>query len=383
MYDPVNVSEDIMLEFAHETGISSNLKPRRYLWTDAFAVCNFIELYRRRRNEAFLNLALKLVDQVHFVLGRHRADDHRRGWISGLSDDEGFKHPTIGGLRIGKPLSERRPDEPFNETLEWERDGQYYHYLVKWMHALNRTSLITRDLKYKVWAIELAKTAHKAFVYTAPGGRRRIYWKMSIDLSRPLVTSMGLHDPLDGLTTYLELWSDAPRHIGLSLEREIGELDEICKGMDWTTDDPLGAGGLLWNAYTLTKLITGGYYNSLNLLADILDASLLSVELCLATGFSRMPASLRLAFRELGLSIGLKAAERMFDLARKSKALSCKGNIIYNVQSLTHYKWIADEVEKFWLKPSNRASSSWKEHKDINMVMLATSLIPDEFIGAN
>jgi hypothetical protein len=125
MYDPVNVSEDIMLEFAHETGISSNLKPKRYLWTDAFAVCNFIELYRRRRNEAFLNLALKLVDQVHFVLGRHREDNHRRGWISGLSDDEGFKHPTIGGLRIGKPLPERRPEEPFNETLEWDQPDNW------------------------------------------------------------------------------------------------------------------------------------------------------------------------------------------------------------------------------------------------------------------
>jgi len=383
MYDPVNFSEDIMLEFAHETGISSNLKPKRYLWTDAFAVCNFIELYRRRRNETFLNLALKLVDQVHFVLGRHREDDHRRGWISGLSYDEGFKHPTIGGLRIGKPLPERRAVEPFNEALEWERDGQYYHYLVKWMHTLNRISLITGDLKYKVWAIELAKTAHKAFVYTAPDGRRRMYWKMSIDLSRPLITSMGLHDPLDGLITYLELWSDAPRDMGLSLEREIGELDEICKDMDWTTDDPLGAGGLLWSAYTLTKLIAEGYYNNLNLLADILDASLLSVELCLATGFLRLLASSRLAFRELGLSIGLKAAERMLNLARKSKALSYKDDIINNAQSLTHYKWITDEIEKFWLNPLNRASSSWMEHKDINMVMLATSLIPDEFIGAN
>jgi len=45
MKDPVGISEEIMLEFAYETGISSNLKPRRYLWTDAFAVCNFLELY--------------------------------------------------------------------------------------------------------------------------------------------------------------------------------------------------------------------------------------------------------------------------------------------------------------------------------------------------
>ncbi len=183
----------------------------------------FIELYRRRRDETFLNLALELVDQVHFVLGRHREDDHRRSWISGLSDEE-FKHPTIG-LRIGKPLPERRPDEPFNEALGWERDDQYYHYPVKWMHALNRTSLITGDLKYKVWAIELAKT-----------------------LSRPLVTSRGLHDPLDGLVTYLKLWSDAPRNVGLSLEREIGELDEY-------------AG--IWTGRPTTRLEPADYYGTL------------------------------------------------------------------------------------------------------------------------
>ncbi len=39
-----------------------------------------------------------------------------------------------------------------------------------------------------------------AFVYTAPGvGTKRMYWKMSIDLSRPQVASMGHHDALDGL----------------------------------------------------------------------------------------------------------------------------------------------------------------------------------------
>jgi len=383
MYDPVRISEDIMLEFAHETGLSSDLKPRRYLWTDAFAVCSFIELYRRRYNEKFLNLALKLVDQVHFVLGRHREDDSRRGWISGLSEEDGFRHPTIGGLRIGKPLPERKLNEPFDEALEWERDGQYYHYLTKWMHALNRVSKAAGDLKYKVWAIELAKTAHKAFTYTTPDGRKRMYWKMSIDLSRPLVSSMGLHDPLDGLVTFLELWADAPRDIGLSLMQEIKELSEMCIDMDWATEDPLGAGELLWNAYTLARLISEGYYNNVNLLVEILNDSLLSLELCLATGFLRLPASLRLAFRELGLSIGLKAAERMLDLARKTDILACKEDVIFSIKSLTNYRWIADSIERFWLNPSNRTSFSWRKYKDINMVMLATSLTPDEFIGVH
>ena len=75
---------------------------------------------------------------MHHVLGRHRDDDPRRGWISGLSEEEGERHPTRGGLRIGKPLNEREPDEPADSQLEWEQDGQYFHYLTKWMHALYR-----------------------------------------------------------------------------------------------------------------------------------------------------------------------------------------------------------------------------------------------------
>ena len=57
---------------------------RRYLWTDAFAVCNFLGLARATGDERYTELALRLVDQVHHVLGRHRADDARTGWISGL-----------------------------------------------------------------------------------------------------------------------------------------------------------------------------------------------------------------------------------------------------------------------------------------------------------
>lgn len=57
----------------------------------------------------YTELARQLVDRVHGTLGRHRDDDPRRGWISGLSEADGAAHPTRGGLRIGKPLAERPP----------------------------------------------------------------------------------------------------------------------------------------------------------------------------------------------------------------------------------------------------------------------------------
>ena len=72
----ISIAKRIMTEFADSTGISNvEESPRRYLWTDAFAVCNFQELYRQTGNESWRQLALRLVDQVHAVLGRHREDD--------------------------------------------------------------------------------------------------------------------------------------------------------------------------------------------------------------------------------------------------------------------------------------------------------------------
>ena len=55
--------QSIMLEFAAATGLSElSHEPRRYLWTDAFAVCNYLQLYRQTGEQRFLQFALKLVD---------------------------------------------------------------------------------------------------------------------------------------------------------------------------------------------------------------------------------------------------------------------------------------------------------------------------------
>ena len=55
------VVREIMMEFAHLTGLlSSREKPRRYLWTDAFAVCNFLTLYQQTSDERYKYLALRL-----------------------------------------------------------------------------------------------------------------------------------------------------------------------------------------------------------------------------------------------------------------------------------------------------------------------------------
>lgn len=374
--------QEIMAEFDAMTGISSGNDPQRYLWTDAFAVCNLIELYRQTDNPEYKRLALRLIDQVHNILGRHREDDVRKGWISGLNEQEGSLHPTRGGLRIGKKLSERRPADPVDERLEWDRDGQYYHYLTKWMHALNRASRVTGVSTYTDWAIELAKTAHAGFTYVPPaGGQKRIYWKMSIDLSYPLVRSMGHHDPLDGFVTYTSLQATADtfkKKAQPDLREEIAELAALCEGKDWATDDPLGIGELLCAAYKVAQLVMDGSIRQTNLLAALLDSSIRGLKSCLV---ENLPADYRLAFRELGLSIGLHAVERLRQRIEQNPALFSENRLLYSqIETLMPYMPMNGIIEKFWLEDANRKSVTWKEHRAINMVMLATSLAPDGYL---
>jgi len=360
--------------------------PRRYLWTDAFAVCNFLELYRQTGDEQYKQLALRLVYQVHHVLGRHRDDDPRTGWLSGLDEQEGALHPTWGGLRIGKEMNERGRDEPYDEQGEWDRDGQYYHYLTKWMHALNAVSRVSGDPTCNRWAIELAKRAHARFTYAAsPGREKRMYWKMSIDLSRPLVASMGHHDPLDGLITCLQLQATAKasgKSKELDLSPEIRDMAHMCEGKRWETDDPLGVGELLSIAYKLAHLILIEGLERADLLDDLLVASLVSLQSRASRDFLKYPAQYRLAFRELGLAIGLHALEKLMGLIQQApRDLSIKDRLLSRAEPLMQYIPLRESVEAYWLDPLNRQAETWMAHRDINMVMLATSLAPEGYLS--
>ncbi|HHP7233590.1 MAG TPA: hypothetical protein ACFCUC_03085 [Desulfobacterales bacterium] len=377
----------LMLEFADRTGLRQpHNAPRRYLWTDAFAVCNFLALHRRTEKNTFLELALRLVEQVHRVLGRHRADDRRTRWISGLDEEQGRRHPTSGGLRIGKKLNERGPGEPFDERLEWDRDGQYYHYLTKWMHALDCLSRVTGDTRYHRWSIELGTAAHRAFTHpSGTVGPKRMYWKMSIDLSRPLVASMGHHDPLDGLVTAFQLRSTAARFPDDSdpgaLEPVVGNLADMCWGRSWDTDDPLGIGGLLADACKLGQMVATEHLPETALLEELLASSARGLDSYANSRSLQLPSEYRLAFRELGLGIGLTAAE-MLQARVEEQPSAFEGNkrIDLHLKAIIHHLHLRENIETFWLEAKNQAAETWTGHIDINTVMLATSLVPEGYL---
>jgi hypothetical protein len=381
------VCQEIMDNFADETGVAKNDKGSRYLWTDAFAVFNYLELFRQTSRYDYLDYTLRLIDQVHNVLGKHRSDDLREGWISGLNEAEGKRHPTIGGLRIGKEMAERKVNQTMDPALEWDRDGQYFHYLSKWMLALDCASRIASNSNYHKWAMELGKTAHAKFMYVNPkDGSKQMYWKMSIDLTYPLVESMGQHDPLEGLITYLQLQTRLPdsRKISneLSLNSEIEEFFEMCEGLSWVTTDTLGIGGMLVNSCVLMHLMQEKYYGKYeSLLLQILEEIEFGLNSIIHADIFKLPASYRLAFRELGLSIGLHALELMENLvSRKMEYAGNQAKINHRVDRLLVYKLLANQIEEYWLQPENQKMKSWIDHYNINTVMLATSLAPRTFI---
>ena len=369
-----------MLDFCRLTGLDGQAsQSRRYLWTDAFAVCCYLELFCRTGNEVYRDLGLRLTDQVHHTLGRHRPDDPRQGWISGLDDEEGERHPTTGGLRIGKGLKERGPAEPIDDRLEWDRDGQYYHYLTKWMHALRCVFRVTGDPVYWRWAMELAMSAHRSFTY----GKERMYWKMSIDLSRPLVASMGQHDPLDGYVTYCELeaaGNDFHNAPSLDLKEEISEMAGICQEISLPTSDPLGIGGLLFDGSRIAQLMMVGFAKDRPLLERVLGSALIGLDAYASMRDLDRPAGHRLAFRELGLSIGLSAVEEMVRCREEQPNYFKQGNLNNYLDSLFEFLPLRETIEEFWQEERNQQASTWRDHQEINMVTLACSLAPGQFL---
>jgi hypothetical protein len=209
---------------------------------------------------------------------------------------------------------------------------------------------------------------------------------MSIDLSYPLVPSMGQHDPLDGLITYRELQAKIPQETGATgwpdLRQEVADMAAIGEGKSWATDDPLGLGGLLADAYRVAQMLVGGVFDGTDLLDRLLTSALVSLPSYVRKDELKLPALYRLAFRELGLSLGLRAARRLQRLVvDHPTAFNLRGGLGAQIDDLMDYTPLGGEIERFWLTPDNREAESWQSHRAINMVSLATSLAPDGYLA--
>ena len=174
-----------------------------------------------------------------------------RGWISGLSEAEGEAHPTRGGLRIGKPLPERAAGRAAGRAA---RVGAR-RAVLPLPHEVDARARPgdARDgaaALHRLGARARARRAPRLHVRAAPRrSPKRMYWKLSIDLSRPVVASMGQHDPLDGLVTYAQLEATRRGSGARASARRSTDFAAMIEPEALATADPLGLGGPVDDAY--------------------------------------------------------------------------------------------------------------------------------------
>ncbi len=154
----------------------------------------------------------------------------------------------------------------------------------------------------------------------------------------------------------------------------------MCRGGRWETDDPLGIGGLLFDGARMAQLMREGALTDASVLGNILRAALPGLEATRSGNLLERGAEQRLAFRELGMAIGLKGVS----LVRES--LLGQADVYGNtanmrlVQELMRYLPMSESIESFWSRRENRQASTWEAHQDINDVMLATCIEPQGFL---
>jgi hypothetical protein len=182
---------------------------------------------------------------------------------------------------------------------------------------------------------------------------------------------MGQHDPLDGLLTYTQLEA-AARGREPSLTAAIADFAAMVDPARIASADPLGIGGLLVDAHRVLQLERQEIHVPV-LLEDLLIAAELGLRQYCAQPDLRLPAAHRLAFRELGLAIGLAA------LGRPEWPTASPG-VRSVLDRLLPYMPLRNAIVKFWLEPEHREVAAWADHLNINEVMLATTLQPSGFM---
>ena len=85
-------------------------------------------------------------------------------------------------------------------------------------------------------------------------------------------------------------------------------------------------------------------------------------------------AEQRLAFRELGLSIGVQGLPLIRSRVAQDRNLAAVSD------RLLRYQSVSELIQDFWSNPASRLGNTWTDHREINSVMLATSLAPEGYL---
>jgi hypothetical protein len=317
-----------------EAGLCADGHQRRYLWTDAFGVLcytSIAEHYKAQGNtteaEKYKRAADRLVNVVHACLGSPRSNKPEDRMTMDTSSPTGHV-----GLRIGKLYSRKVTD--YGMTY----DGQYWHYVDKWLLALARSGHVKEG-------IEIAKSCFPYFFDPGEDGTGwagGIRWKLNVDATAPpsLQRARASDDTLVALIVFsiLEAHRDPTNK---SLADEIKLLKVSLQGYrPRVTDDPLG-----WGLEAMYDQFLKGHPR---------QASLKSLQ-----SSALHPSHLSLPFRLYGAMIGARIGG----------------------ESVAHQDRVNQLVELSLKHEGRAAASGVEEHSSINRVMLAMCLLCPGALG--
>ena len=162
----------------------------------------------------------------------------------------------------------------------------------------------------------------------------------------------------------------------------MAELLSMCHGAEWATTDPLGAGGLLVDAWRCWKLADRAPV--VGRVADrVMRDAVASFEYGRVALERQRGTAGRLAFRELGFVIGIRAAHQLLAEAERGRGPTgpWPGPTARQLDALSRGADLANRLERFWANARHREPEAWEAHRDISEVMLATCLVPRGFLG--
>ncbi|HEY2775615.1 MAG TPA: hypothetical protein VGK20_16360 [Candidatus Binatia bacterium] len=83
---------------------------------------------------------------------------------------------------------------------------------------------------------------------------------------------------------------------------------------------------------------------------------------------------MRLEFFELGMAIGLAEIELVAD---QGKAARLPAEFCERAAALSAYASLSDKIVPFRLDAEHRRQRTWRDHQDIDQVMLASALVAE------
>jgi len=253
----------------------------------------------------------------------------------------------MGGFAERTGITSDRPQQRYlwtdsfaDEALEWDRDGQYFHYLAMWIFALDRLGAV--DPGYREKAIALVRDIHPAFVVPGTG----VIWRMREDLSGPYPGfGLGSLDAFHGLVVY-RLLDPA------GLAPEIADLKALVETSyrALTITQDLGLGMMLWMSHFFPDEPWAVLQRARAL--AMLDRMWVDPP----GYFCREPThrQVKFAFTNYGISLGLQAVPAHGDRVQRLNAFfdSYRSGDEYDTNAITHVMACTSHFPGRFLRPA-------------------------------